>query len=258
MRPLRSFCLTACAYLISVGASFGFISPASAEQTADPYYCESILVGEYIGCNKDAKDWKDSVTFTTPPTAYFRIVEVLKGLPISTETVKTPFDPRIQIIYDFGDGEATQPKDWKFDESMLPELGSKWILFIPNAVRTGNLRAFETFDGSLGRIEFNRDNIEKVHVEVYLHQCFEHLKREFSQGTHLTAEVGYTLTRDGRVTNAHLIKKSQNLIFDEFALCAVNSMSGKSFLEFPEGSQSESIEKTAFLTNRLWYEDCSD
>jgi hypothetical protein len=134
-----------------------------------PYGCESILVGEYVGVYRDVKlgkEWKTSVTYSSPPTVFFRLIQVLKGPPLSGTGFATPIGRKIAIKYEFGDSEVDQPKDWKFDESMLPKIGSKWILFIPDAVRHGYPRAFETFQGSAGRLEFSTENIEKIHAAI--------------------------------------------------------------------------------------------
>jgi hypothetical protein len=134
-----------------------------------PYGCESILVGEYLGVYRDfklGKAWKTPITYSSPPTVFYRLIQVLKGPPLSRTGFVTPISRKIAIKYDFDEGDGDQPKDWKFDESMLPKFGSKWILFIPDAERHGYPRAFETFHGSAGRQEFTDATIERVRAAI--------------------------------------------------------------------------------------------
>ena len=109
---------------------------------------ECIVIAEYKGYEKD-----DMVTFYNPPKAIYRIEESLKGHDMN----KT-----LPIRYEFHDKtNKPKPEGWKFDEKeMMPEKGSKWIIFIPNAIPVDG--QFETYHGSYGRLEYNEDNYDKV------------------------------------------------------------------------------------------------
>lgn len=112
------------------------------------YQSESIVVAEYVGMDKT-----DNVTYFKPPRANYRIKEYLKGPPLN------PFLP---IRYEFHDVTGgTKPEGWKFDEaSMMPKKGSKWIIFIPNAVPIDG--SFETYHGNFGRQEYTDENLDKI------------------------------------------------------------------------------------------------
>jgi tetratricopeptide (TPR) repeat protein len=111
--------------------------------------CENIVVAEFNSYDKGKP-----ITYYTPPKANYRIVEYLKG---------APFNKALPIKYEFHEkivGEE-KPKDWKFDEAkMMPQKGSKWILFIPNAVPLDGM--LETFHGSYGRQAYNEENNDKI------------------------------------------------------------------------------------------------
>jgi hypothetical protein len=112
-----------------------------AEPSHECLDSESIMVGEYLG-RESAPSSK--ITFENPPMAYYHITQILKGPPTSRS---------LSLKYDFGDKSQTQPKDWAFSESMMPKRNSSWILFIPFSVPSGEKRWFETYRGSLGRME---------------------------------------------------------------------------------------------------------
>ncbi|PWT98421.1 MAG: hypothetical protein C5B53_06710 [Candidatus Melainabacteria bacterium] len=60
----------------------------------------------------------------------------------------------------------------------------------------------------------------------------------------LEAYVSYTVTRDGRVLNVQLQRKSPNIAYNTMILLVVNSISGqKDLLAFPQGSRRMTVEK---------------
>src|SRR5262249_51454170 len=60
----------------------------------------------------------------------------------------------------------------------------------------------------------------------------------------LEAYVSYTVTRDGRVLNVQLQRKSPNIAYNMLILLVVNSISGqKDLLAFPQGSRRITVEK---------------
>lgn len=62
------------------------------------------------------------------------------------------------------------------------------------------------------------------------------------------ASASYTVTRDGRITQVHLLQKSSNPIFNAIALTAITSVSTNSILEFPISSTQTAVNKKAFFT----------
>lgn len=109
---------------------------------------ECIVIAEYKGFEQEGM-----VSFYRPPKANYRIEEVLKGHDMNKS---------LPIRFEFHDKtNKPKPKDWKFDEkTTMPEKGSKWIIFIPNAIPVDGM--FETYHGSYGRLAFNEDNYDKV------------------------------------------------------------------------------------------------
>lgn len=60
----------------------------------------------------------------------------------------------------------------------------------------------------------------------------------------LEAYVSYTVTRDGRIINVQLQRKSPNIAYNTMILLVVNSISGqKDLLTFPQGSRRMTVEK---------------
>ncbi len=60
----------------------------------------------------------------------------------------------------------------------------------------------------------------------------------------MQAYVSYTVTKDGEVKNAQLLRKSPNPIYNALVLEVINSFNGDTqLLHFPEGSRRISIEK---------------
>ncbi|HEY9758286.1 MAG TPA: hypothetical protein V6C97_24180 [Oculatellaceae cyanobacterium] len=247
------------------------LCPAWAVSSDDRWSCESIVVAEYVECSDRSRVSegdvisKANITRFTPPSALFRVVDVLKGPPLNRV---------ITIKFDFVDDKPL-PNDWKFDKSMMPKPGSKWILFIPNAVPHGVLREFETWNGSLGREVFSvqrGEEIRKVlaapgivqamnwndwnkNIDDCLQRRFGENNGIFSHGPRLSAKVVYTVTKQGQVMNVHFADKSAS---ERFNLCVENivkSMAGEPFLQFPEGAKEEAVEKSVVFSNHLWYEN---
>ncbi len=110
---------------------------------------ENIVVAVYEGYEKGRP-----ISYFMPPKAHFKIIEHLQG---------APFNRDLPVKYEFHDkivGEQ-KPADWKFDEAtMMPKKGSKWILFIPNAVPIDGM--VETYHGRYGRQEYTEDNYDKI------------------------------------------------------------------------------------------------
>ncbi|MDR3616824.1 MAG: hypothetical protein P4L53_24925 [Candidatus Obscuribacterales bacterium] len=109
---------------------------------------EAIVIAEYEGYEKS-----DSIRYNAPPKANFHMVELLKG---------PPFNRALPITYSFHVPAASEPPaNWKFDEkTMMPEKGSKWILFIEFAVPEHG--AYKTYYGSYGRQPATETNLDKL------------------------------------------------------------------------------------------------
>jgi hypothetical protein len=107
---------------------------------------ETIVVAEYKGYNKSKE-----IRWNSPPQANFHITKTLKGKPIIADC---------PIRYAFHIPDLEIPPDWKFHESQMPELGSKWILFIESAkLERGQ---YNTYWGSYGRQPATEANLQKL------------------------------------------------------------------------------------------------
>ena len=117
---------------------------------------ESIVVAEFKSFEHEGL-----VTFNNPPTAVYKVTEILKGPPLNKVLpVRYEFSRKIS--------SDVKPADWKWDPAMMPKPGSKWIIFIPNSVPVDG--KFETFHGAYGRQEFNEQNLDEVHRIRQEHQ----------------------------------------------------------------------------------------
>jgi hypothetical protein len=170
--------------------------------------------------------------------------------------------------------------DWKFDESSLPKIGSKWILFIPEAVPESG--RFVTFHGPVGRVECTPAEIEAVsknieifetlvaskeraadwdswnrNIDQYLQSLFEK-EKIFSHGPRYRVTVAYAISQNGKVENVRFISKSESERFNQVVLQLVKSMTGRSLIQFPVGSKTEVVEKQTSFTNHLWYDNLDD
>lgn len=118
--------------------------------------CESIAIAEFKGFSS-----KGQVSYQRCPEAVYKIDQILKGPPLNK---------RLPVMYEFHEhirGE-TKPVDWKWDPAMMPKEGSKWIIFVENAVPVDGM--FKTFHGAFGRQELNEINIDEVHRIIQEHQ----------------------------------------------------------------------------------------
>jgi hypothetical protein len=110
--------------------------------------CELILVAEYKGCENSR-----SVSPHNPPIADFWVMEVLKGPPISV--------PPFRVRFESDTVPTKIPPHWKFDERVMPEKNSRWLLFIEHPESHDKI-AHLTFHGSVGRVEYSDDNEARV------------------------------------------------------------------------------------------------
>ncbi|MBS1994024.1 MAG: hypothetical protein JSS83_26110 [Cyanobacteria bacterium SZAS LIN-3] len=125
-------------------------------------YLNAWLASEWIGvCEyrgyQAPKNQK--ILFHNPPTANFYWTEWIKGPPLNHHLpVKFKF-------YEY-DG-APMPAGWTFGPDKMPKIGSKWIIFIPNAVPVEG--GFDTYKGSFGRQEATDENLGKILAEKESH-----------------------------------------------------------------------------------------
>jgi len=117
---------------------------------------ESILIAEYQGYDKN-----EDIRFNSPPLTHWHIDKILKGPPLNKA---------LPLRYDFHTPDVSEaPKGWKFDESKLPEKGSKWILFIEFSVPDGVKRWFLPFLGSYGIQPATEENMNTLDHLLELH-----------------------------------------------------------------------------------------
>ena len=120
------------------------------------HYSEFIGICTYKGYKKE----KD-IAFFRPPIAIFHIDEVLIGPPLN---------PILPVRYEFHDkvGNPTVPSGWTFGPDKMPKPGSRWLIFIENAV--AKREAYETYHGSYGRQEATEENRNKIYAIIEAHR----------------------------------------------------------------------------------------
>lgn len=99
-----------------------------------------VLVAKYRGYRKHKIDYFSGAT------ASYEITSVLKG--------SAPSSGLVALNYAFHDGSACiEPEGWTFSESLMPEVGSSWILL---------LQTPGTYRGSAGRLPATPENMARV------------------------------------------------------------------------------------------------
>jgi tetratricopeptide (TPR) repeat protein len=110
---------------------------------------ESILIAEYRGYDKNG-----DIRFNSPPMSHWHIEKILKGPPMNKD---------LPLRYDFHPtGVKDPPPGWKFDESMMPQKGSKWIIFIEFTVTEGVNHWYLPYYGSYGRQPATEENLNTL------------------------------------------------------------------------------------------------
>lgn len=122
---------------------------------------ENAYNSEFIGiCTYEGYDKEVDTSFYHPPIAHYHIDKVIKGPPLNKS---------MPLRYEFHDKTGDpMPKGWKFGPDKMPAKGSKWLIFIENAVPISG--AFETYHGTFGRQEVNDDNLNKIYSIMELHR----------------------------------------------------------------------------------------
>lgn len=108
---------------------------------------EFICIAEYKGYDKT-----DDIRFNSPPATHWHVDKILKGPPLGSS---------LPLRYDFHTPELKEPPaGWKFDDSKLPKIGSKWIIFIEFGVAERGL--YNTYLGSYGRQPATEENLNTL------------------------------------------------------------------------------------------------
>lgn len=99
---------------------------------------------------------KESVK-TYPPQVRFKLVQILIG--------KGCCKTKLPIRFVSSDNISDQaPLDWQFKEDAMPELGSRWIIFLEKLQPHDG--GFDTYRGSLGRVAYDHETLMKVRSEI--------------------------------------------------------------------------------------------
>jgi hypothetical protein len=186
------------------------------------------------------------VTYKAPPILDFRVTEVIAGSPVRN----------IVIHWDFSDWDTQQPEHWKFKVSMLPKVGSKWILFrlMPFCADFPFYRdIMSTFNGSRGRMQYSSETADRVREGVSIHRAFNACS--LFDYEHSPVEVAYTVSKEGHIENVHLTKGSVNDRFNQLGseqindiLNSVKSDLGWSFFYVHESSADPTVEHTITIS----------
>jgi len=147
------------------------LPPPSADEALDSPW---IVTATYTGYKRDAlasatsqdpnsnsdpflthaPNLSEKGDYWLPIIAYYRIDNIIKSPQKSVRPTE------IKVDFSFDDNSiCIQPENWHFRESMMPEKGSKWILFLKDK---DSLEVFKTYRGDYGRWEATRDNLQKV------------------------------------------------------------------------------------------------
>lgn len=69
----------------------------------------------------------------------------------------------ITIRYAFHDGSACMPEQgWQFKQSMMPVVGTQWILFLQKPIGKETNKPYNTYRGDWGRKPATPENLEKI------------------------------------------------------------------------------------------------
>ncbi len=144
--------LLSCAIAVSfMGFEASWAKPMPAPTKEGAFNSKYILIAEYVGYVPNQR----KIEYFQPPFAEYKVLRVLKG----DERPHT-----LKLRYDFSDGSACiAPKPWEFNKQLMPNLKTKWLLFLVGK-NSGNI--FSSYRGTFGRIEATKQNI--LEVEAFL------------------------------------------------------------------------------------------
>jgi len=124
---------------------FVYAKPMLSPTKEEAYQSQLIVIAEYIGYISD-----NQISYFHGPIAQYRIIQVLKGVSRSMD---------LSVRYDFHDGSAcVEEEGWKFSEELMPDIGSKWILFLGEDASN----YWTTYRGDFGRWIANPENLKQV------------------------------------------------------------------------------------------------
>lgn len=104
----------------------------------------AVVSAEYQGYRRRQSG---RIGYFEPPVARFRVVATLYGKP--------PAASAIDVYHDFHDGSpCLEPEHWRFNPSMMPEPGSRWLLIL----QPGKENIFRTYRGNFGRMPDTPEN----------------------------------------------------------------------------------------------------
>lgn len=123
-----------------------FAKPMPAPTKDEALRSPVIAVVEYLSYRSIGE-----IDYFKGPVAEYKVIRILKGADV----------PGIlNVRYDFDDGSACLPETgWEFGEDMMPEKGSKWILFLDKDAVADN---WATYRGSFGRWYADPANIQEI------------------------------------------------------------------------------------------------
>jgi hypothetical protein len=105
-----------------------------------------IAIVEYTGYKLEGK-----VDYFSGPIGKYKIIRLLKGANVPEV---------LDVRYDFSDGSACIAEaGWRFTEDLMPEKGSRWILFLD---KDSQMKYRTTYRGSFGRWDASPENIQEV------------------------------------------------------------------------------------------------
>ena len=114
---------------------------------------ECVVLAVYDGC-----DNSPDIAWNHPACAHYRIYDIPKGPPLNKSLpVKYEFHDRVNIQI---------PVGWRFSPDKMPNKGSKWILFIENAVpkQSYGKMMFDLFQGSYGAQAATEENMNHLNA----------------------------------------------------------------------------------------------
>lgn len=123
---------------------------------------ETAYRSEFIGiCTYQGFTPANNITYYHPPVAQFHIEQTLKGPPLNHE---------IPVRFEFSDRttDSKMPDGWHFDAGQMPKVGSRWLIFLENAVPVEG--AFVTYHGSYGRQEATEANLNNIYAIIEAHR----------------------------------------------------------------------------------------
>ncbi len=117
---------------------------------------EWIGICEFIGYHKG-----NDISYDKPPQAEYRLIKRLKGPPNTEKVIRVNF--RFDCVT-----ASNASRDWNFADEMMPPVGSRWIVFLPEAIPLPG-RAFETYKGSSGRQAASDENLRLIYAILEAH-----------------------------------------------------------------------------------------